>query len=80
MNFVILKNPASEIPNRKSDYFCRRYKRQFFITKISTKMSDHIENEGKKGRFMLWFFVYFFMFIGLLIYVYQYNFKQLFTN
>ncbi|MEZ4960097.1 MAG: hypothetical protein R2830_09820 [Saprospiraceae bacterium] len=37
-------------------------------------MSDHIENEGKKGKFLMWFFIYFTLFIILLIYVYRYNF------
>jgi hypothetical protein len=41
-------------------------------------MSDHIENEGKKGKFLMWFFIYFFLFIILLIYVYQYNSKSTF--
>ena len=36
-------------------------------------MSAHIENEGKKGRFLMWFFIYFTLFVILLIYLYQYN-------
>ncbi len=36
-------------------------------------MSDHIENEGKKGRFMMWFIIYFVLFIVLMIYLYKYN-------
>ncbi|MEY3367942.1 MAG: hypothetical protein RI973_1097 [Bacteroidota bacterium] len=38
-------------------------------------MSDHIENEGKKGRFVMWFLVYFIMFALLLIYLYRYNLR-----
>ena len=30
-------------------------------------MSDHIENEGKKGRFMMWLIIYFVLFVSLLI-------------
>lgn len=39
-------------------------------------MSDHIENEGKKGRFVMWFFIYFISFIALLVYLYKYNFQM----
>lgn len=38
-------------------------------------MSDHIENEGKKGRFMMWAIIYFTLFILLLIYLYRYNLR-----
>ena len=41
-------------------------------------MSDHIENEGKKGRFMMWAIIYFTLFIILLIYLYQVNGKLVF--
>lgn len=40
-------------------------------------MADHIENEGKKGRFMMWLIIYTLLFIMLLIYLYRYNFKFL---
>lgn len=43
-----------------------------FIKK-NTVMSDHIENEGKKGRTMMWLLIYFILFIVLLIYLYKYN-------
>ena len=39
-------------------------------------MSDYIENEGKKGRFVMWFLVYFIMFALLLIYLYRYNLRM----
>lgn len=38
-------------------------------------MSDHIENEGKKGKFVMWFLIYFVLFISLLIYLYRYNLR-----
>ncbi len=38
-------------------------------------MSDHIENEGKKGNFMMWFIIYFIVFVSLLIYLYRYNLR-----
>lgn len=38
-------------------------------------MSDHIENEGKKGRFMMWLIIYFVLFVSLLIYLYRYNLR-----
>lgn len=41
-------------------------------------MADHIENEGKKGRFMMWFIIYFLAFVLLLIYLYQVNSKMVF--
>jgi hypothetical protein len=41
-------------------------------------MSDHIENEGKKGKTVMWIFIYIMLFIFLLIYLYQYNFKMTF--
>jgi hypothetical protein len=41
-------------------------------------MSDHIENEGKKGKTVMWIFIYIVLFIFLLIYLYQYNFKMTF--
>ncbi len=41
-------------------------------------MSDHIENEGQKGKFMMWFIIYFLLFIILLIYLYQVNSKMVF--
>lgn len=41
-------------------------------------MSDHIENEGKKGKFMMWFIIYFLLFVILLIYLYQVNSKMVF--
>jgi len=40
-------------------------------------MSDHIENAGKKGRFVMWLIIYTLLFIMLLIYLYRYNFKFL---
>ncbi len=40
-------------------------------------MSDHIENEGKKGKFVMWFFIYFTLFVLLLIWLYRYNLKFL---
>jgi hypothetical protein len=36
-------------------------------------MSDHIENEGKKGRTVMWLLIYFILFIVLMIYLYKYN-------
>ncbi len=42
-------------------------------------MSDHIENEGKKGKFMMWFIIYFLLFIILIIYLYQVNGKMVFN-
>jgi len=54
------------------------FQHQLSSKKKVTAMSDHIENEGKKGKFLLWFFIYFFLFIILLIYLYQYNSKQVF--
>ena len=41
-------------------------------------MADHIENEGKKGKFMMWFIIYFLVFTILLIYLYQVNGKMVF--
>lgn len=41
-------------------------------------MSDHIENEGKKGNFMMWFIIYFLLIVVLLIYLYQVNSKMVF--
>lgn len=38
-------------------------------------MSDHIENEGKKGRFVMWSIIYITLFISLLIYLYRYNLR-----
>lgn len=43
------------------------------IHQKNTIMSDHIENEGKKGKFMMWFIIYFVLFIALMIYLYRYN-------
>lgn len=40
-------------------------------------MADHIDNVGKKGRFVMWSIIYFLLFILLLIYLYRYNFKFL---
>lgn len=40
-------------------------------------MADHIENAGKKGRFVMWLIIYFLLFIMLLVYLYRYNFKFL---
>lgn len=36
-------------------------------------MSDHIENEGKKGKFMMWFIIYFLLFVILIISLYKGN-------
>ena len=41
-------------------------------------MSGHIENEGKKGRFVMWAIIYFLLFVILLIYIYQLNGKMVF--
>ena len=38
-------------------------------------MADHIENEGKKGRTLLYIFLFFFLFIITWIYVYRANFQ-----
>ena len=54
-------------------YFCAVQKKSFI--KKNTVMSDHIENEGKKGKFMMWFIIYFVLFISLLIYLYRYNLR-----
>jgi len=40
-------------------------------------MADHIENEGKKGYCLMWGLIGIFLFIGLLIFLYRYNFKFL---
>ncbi|GIV31032.1 MAG: hypothetical protein KatS3mg029_0383 [Saprospiraceae bacterium] len=40
-------------------------------------MADHIENVGKKGRFVMWLIIYTIAFILLLVYLYRYNFKYL---
>ena len=42
-------------------------------------MSDHIENEGKKGKFMMWFIIYFLLFAILIIYLYQINGRMVFN-
>lgn len=39
-------------------------------------MSDHIENEGKKGKFVMWFLIYFTLFALLLIYLYRENLQM----
>ncbi len=52
-------------------YFCRR-STEIFHQK-NTVMSDHIENEGKKGRTVMWLLIYFILIIVLLIYLYKYN-------
>lgn len=54
-------------------YFCPRSIKT--IHQKNTIMSDHIENEGKKGKFMMWFIIYFLLFISLLIYLYRYNLR-----
>ena len=41
-------------------------------------MADHIENEGKKGKFVMWTLIYITLFIILLIYLYQVNMKMVF--
>lgn len=40
-------------------------------------MADHIENEGKKGKAVMWLLIYFIGFIVLLIWLYKYNFRFL---
>ena len=42
-------------------------------------MADHIENEGKKGKFMMWLIIYFLLFMILLIYLYQVNGRLVFN-
>ncbi|MEM1322609.1 MAG: hypothetical protein AAGG75_20260 [Bacteroidota bacterium] len=37
-------------------------------------MSDNIENAGKKGYCLMYFFVGIFLFFSLVIYLYRYNF------
>jgi len=40
-------------------------------------MGDEIKNSGKKGYFLLFAFVAFFLFIVLVVSIYQYNFRYL---
>lgn len=49
----------------------------FFILlyKITT-MSDHIENEGKKGKFLLKIFLAFLLFIITWVSIYRANFQM----
>jgi len=59
------------------------YHNELFIIVIiqnqnTTKMADHIENEGKKGYCMMWFFLFLLFFASVLIYVYRYNFNLTF--
>ena len=42
-------------------------------------MADHIENEGKKGKFMMWFIIYFLLIMITIIYLYQVNGKMVFN-
>ncbi|MEO1257726.1 MAG: hypothetical protein AAFZ15_02985 [Bacteroidota bacterium] len=42
-------------------------------------MADHIENEGKKGKFMMWLIIYVLLFMILIIYLYQVNGKLVFN-
>ena len=42
-------------------------------------MSDHIENEGKKGNFMMWFIIYFLTFTILILYLYHGNSQMVFN-
>ncbi len=55
------------------DYFCPVNRPSLKNKRI---MSDHIENEGKKGTFVMWFFIYFTLFVLLLIYLYRYNLRM----
>lgn len=41
-------------------------------------MSDHIDNLGTKGRFVMWALVYIVLFIALLIYLYRGNLQMVF--
>ncbi|MEZ4934986.1 MAG: hypothetical protein R2788_23005 [Saprospiraceae bacterium] len=41
-------------------------------------MSDHIENEGKKGKFMMWFIIYFLLFVILIVALYKGNQQMVF--
>lgn len=38
-------------------------------------MSDEITNAGRKGYCLLWFFLFFFVTTGMILYIYFYNFK-----
>ena len=40
-------------------------------------MSDEIPNVGKKGYFVMWFFIILFLLVALILYVYFYNFRYL---
>lgn len=40
-------------------------------------MSDEIKNLGKKGNCMLYFFVGLILFVALVVWIYNYNFKFL---
>ncbi len=47
----------------------------YFFVKITT-MSDHIENEGKKGKLLLYIFLAFLLFIITWVSVYNANFQM----
>ncbi|MEO1514554.1 MAG: hypothetical protein AAFV95_06055 [Bacteroidota bacterium] len=38
-------------------------------------MADGIHNAGRKGYCLMGFFIGFFLFVGLIVYIYRYNFN-----
>ncbi len=40
-------------------------------------MADQIEDAGKKGLCLMWFFIFLILFVILVVGVYRYNFKFL---